>query len=237
MPRYPEPPRANDSKDYILEDFEEKNEIETYGVSGTENTAETADDTAETPAAAEPASPGSKNRKGKLKIYEMTVFAMLGAIMLASKAMLDALPNIHLLGMLTMSYTLVYRRKALVPIYVYIMLNGLVAGFSLWWYPYLYLWAVLWGVTMLLPRDMPDKKARIVYPIVCSLHGLLFGTMYAPAQAIMFHLDFKGMIAWIVAGIPFDLIHAGGNLLAGFLILPTVRLLKKLNAMGDKIIR
>ena len=216
-----------------MEDFEEKNEIETYAETG----ADTADVTPDDSSGAELMPPESKKRKGKLKVYEMTVFAMLGAIMLASKAMLDALPNIHLLGMLTMAYTLVYRRKALVPIYVYIMLNGLVAGFSLWWYPYLYLWAVLWGVTMLLPQNMPDKKARIVYPIVCSLHGLLFGTMYAPAQAIMFQLDFDGMIAWIIAGIPFDLIHAAGNFFAGFLVLPTVRLLRKLNAMGEKIIR
>jgi len=177
-----------------------------------------------------------KKNKGKLTIYEMTVFAMLGAIMLASKAMLDALPNIHMLGMLTMAYTIVYRKKALVPIYVYVMLNGLVAGFSLWWYPYLYLWAVLWGVTMLLPQNMPQKKAVFVYPVVCALHGLLFGTMYAPAQAIMFHLDFKGMIAWIIAGIPFDLVHCGGNFVMGFLVIPTVKLLRKLNAMGSRII-
>ncbi len=177
-----------------------------------------------------------KKNKGKLTIYEMTVFAMLGAIMLASKAMLDALPNIHMLGMLTMAYTIVYRKKALVPIYVYVMLNGLVAGFSLWWYPYLYLWAILWGVTMLLPQNMPQKRAVFVYPVVCALHGLLFGTMYAPAQAIMFHLDFKGMIAWIIAGIPFDLIHCGGNFVMGFLVIPTVKLLRRLNAMGSRII-
>ena len=184
------------------------------------------------------AAPKKKTRStGKMTIYEMTVFSMLGAIMLASKAMLDALPNIHLLGMFTMAYTLVYRKKALIPIYVYVMLNGLVAGFALWWYPYLYLWAVLWAVTMLLPKNMPEKKARIVYPIVCSLHGLLFGTMYAPAQAIMFNLDFKGMITWIIAGIPYDLIHAAGNFAAGFLILPTVKLLNKLNKLGNKIVQ
>ena len=184
------------------------------------------------------AAPKKKTRStGKMTIYEMTVFSMLGAIMLASKAMLDALPNIHLLGMFTMAYTLVYRKKALIPIYVYVFLNGLVAGFALWWYPYLYLWAVLWAVTMLLPKNMPEKKARIVYPIVCSLHGLLFGTMYAPAQAIMFNLDFKGMITWIIAGIPYDLIHAAGNFAAGFLILPTVKLLNKLNKLGNKIVQ
>lgn len=153
---------------------------------------------------------------------------MLGALMFCSKIMLEFLPNIHLLGMFTMAYTLAFGIRALIPIYIYIFINGIYAGFNMWWYPYLYLWTILWGVTMLLPKNMPDKKARILYPIVCSLHGLLFGTLYAPAQAVMFHLGFKGMIAWIIAGLPWDAVHAVGNLAAGCLVLPVSKLLKKL---------
>ncbi len=149
--------------------------------------------------------------------------------MFVSKILMEFLPNIHLLGMFTMLYTIVYRKKALIPIYIYVLINGVYAGFSMWWLPYLYIWTILWGVTMLLPRKMSDKKAAIIYPIVCCLHGLLFGTLYAPAQALMFGLNFKAMLAWIVAGLPFDAIHGFGNLLAGLLILPLSRLLKKLN--------
>ena len=54
---------------------------------------------------------------------------------------MELLPNIHLLGMLTMVYTIVFRIKALIPIYVYVFLNGIFAGFSPWWIPYLYIWA------------------------------------------------------------------------------------------------
>ena len=73
----------------------------------------------------------------------MIVFAMLGTIMFCSKILLEVLPNIHLLGMLTMTYTVVFRRKALIPIYIYVMLNGLYAGFNIWWIPYLYIWTIL----------------------------------------------------------------------------------------------
>ena len=142
---------------------------------------------------------------------------------------MEAIPNVHLLGMFTMLLTVVYRARALYPIYTYVLLNGLMAGFSPWWLPYLYIWAVLWGVTMLLPRNMPGKVAAVVYPLVCALHGLAFGTLYAPAQALMFGLDFNGMVAWILAGLPFDLVHAAGNLCAGLLILPFSKLLRRLN--------
>lgn len=163
-----------------------------------------------------------------LKIWEMAVFAMLGALMFCSKIVMEFLPNVHLLGALTMVYTLVFRKKALIPIYVYVVLNGVFAGFNLWWVPYLYIWTILWGITMLLPKRMPKKVACVVYPIVCSIHGFAFGTLYAPAQALMFGLNFRQMLAWIVAGFPFDVIHGVSNFVAGLLIFPLSQLLFKL---------
>lgn len=148
--------------------------------------------------------------------------------MFVSKLVLEFLPNVHLLGALTMVYTIVYRKQALIPIYVYVFLNGLYAGFNLWWVPYCYLWAILWAVTMLLPKKMPVKAAVPVYMAVCSLHGLLFGTLYAPFQALAFGLGFKGMLAWIVSGLPWDVVHAVGNLVAGTLIVPLSRVLARL---------
>jgi energy-coupling factor transport system substrate-specific component len=169
-----------------------------------------------------------KNAKHALSVREMAIFSMLAALMFCSKVIMDALPNIHLLGMFIMVYTLVYRAKALIPIYLFIFMTGLYGGFGLWWIPYLYIWAILWGVAMLLPRRMPKAVAAIVYPAVCALHGFAYGTLYAPAQALIFGLDFDGMIAWIIAGLPFDLVHGLGNLVAGFLILPLSDLLLQL---------
>jgi len=164
----------------------------------------------------------------KINIKETAVFAMLGTLMYASKILMQALPNIHLLGMLIMVITLVYRAKALYPIYIYVFLEGLMGGFSTWWIPYLYVWTVLWGMTMLLPKNIPNKVKPIVYIIVCALHGFLFGVLYAPVQALLFGLDFKGMIAWIAAGFTFDIIHGISNLLCGTLICPLVSLLKRI---------
>lgn len=168
-------------------------------------------------------------RKRFVSPVEMTVFAMLGALMFCSKIIMEWAPNVHLLGMFTMVYTLVYRKKGLIPIYVYVMLNGIYAGFSAWWVPYLYIWTVLWGVTMLLPRHMPKAAQAVVYPLVCGLHGLAFGTLYAPAQALMFGLNFQQTLAWIAAGLPWDVVHGLGNLAAGLLILPLSSLLRQLD--------
>lgn len=151
---------------------------------------------------------------------------MLGAVMYASKLIMEFAPNIHLLGVFTIAFTVVYRKKALYPIYIYVMLNGMFYGFPTWWLPYLYLWTVLWGVVMLLPKNMPKKVQPVVYMLVCSLHGFLFGTLYAPAQALLYGMSFEGMIAWIIAGLPWDCIHGISNFFCGMLIVPIISALR-----------
>lgn len=146
--------------------------------------------------------------------------------MYASKILMEIAPNVHLLGVFTIAFTVVYRRKALYPIYIYVILNGVFSGFSSWWIPYLYIWTILWGAAMLLPQNMPKKIRPLVYMSVCAAHGLLFGILYAPAQAVLFGLNFQGMIAWIAAGLPFDLIHGISNFFCGILIVPVISALK-----------
>lgn len=151
---------------------------------------------------------------------------MLGALMYASKAIMEILPNIHLIGVFVIALTVVYRKKALYPIYTFVFITGIVSGFTTWWIPYLYIWTLLWVGAMLLPKKLPEKLKPIIYMVLCALHGFLYGTLYAPMQAILFGLDFEGMIAWIIAGLSFDITHGISNFFCGVLIYPIVKLLK-----------
>ena len=169
-----------------------------------------------------------KKTKEKITLRELTLFAMFAAIMLASKLLMESLPNIHAIGMFTMLFTVVYRKRALIPLYIYIFLNGMIYGFPFWWIPYLYIWMVLWGITMLLPKNMPPKWAMVAYPVVCAIHGFGYGILYAPCQALMYNLRGDALWAWIVAGFYFDFLHGIGNFFLGFLIFPLAKILVKL---------
>ena len=162
----------------------------------------------------------------KLTTKEIAVFGILGGVMYASKLIMEAAPNIHLLGVFTIAFTVVYRKKALYPIYVFVLLTGIFGGFAAWWVPYLYIWTILWGAVMLLPRNIPVKAKPVVYMTVCAAHGFLYGTLYAPAQAVLFGLSLKGMAAWIIAGLPWDCIHGISNFFCGILIMPVISILK-----------
>ncbi len=153
---------------------------------------------------------------------------MLGAIMFISKVIMEFLPNIHAIAMFIAVFTLVYRWHALIPIYLYVFLVGLYNGFGTWWVPYIYIWTILWAFIMLIPKRLSIKKKAVISTILCGLHGITYGILYAPFQALAFGLSFEGMFAWIVAGFPFDIVHMCGNIAMSFLILPLYKAIVKL---------
>ncbi len=170
-----------------------------------------------------------KTGRAGLTVAEIVIFAMLGAMMYASKILMEILPNIHLLGMFTVTLTVVYRRRALYPIFVYIFLQA-VTAVGYWWIPYIYIWPILWAAVMLLPRNMSPRVAMVVYPLVCSLHGFLFGVLYAPFEALLHGLDLQATLIWIANGFfGFDIIHGISNFCAGLLIVPLAALIRKLD--------
>ena len=139
----------------------------------------------------------------RLTVKEMAVFGMLAGLMFASKQIMEVLPNVHLLGVFTIAITLVYRRKALYPIYGFVLIQGLFSGFAL------------------------GRVKPLQVMLLCAAHGYLYGTLYAPAQALLFGLDWKGMVTWILAGLPWDFVHGTSNFFCGLLILPLARTLQK----------
>lgn len=172
-------------------------------------------------------------RKKRITVFEIALFGMFGALMFLTQWLMEAIPNIHPLAMFIAAFTVVYRWKALIPLYVYIFIEGVVGGFAAWWLPYLYIWLSLWGAVMLAAaalekRGVPAKWRTVVYMVLCALHGLTFGAAYAPVQALLFGLSFKATLAWIAAGLWFDLAHGAGNFAAGALVVPLAALLRKL---------
>lgn len=161
--------------------------------------------------------------------YHAAIFGMFGALMFASKYLMELLPNIHLLALFLGAITAVYRVRALIPLYLYVFLDGLIHGFSLWWLPYLYVFLPLFLGFLAIPRRAPRWLKAILYPTVAALHGFAFGMLYAPAQALLFGLDsLDKVLAWIAVGIPFDIVHGISNAAFGTLILPFAMLIERL---------
>lgn len=183
----------------------------------------------------QPAPRGNRRRKALLTIYEIAVFGMLGALMMVSDLLMNFIPNVHLVGVMIVVLTVVYRWKALFPIYVYVLLIGLMEGIGLWWLPYLYIWTLLWGMIMLLPKRMPTWLAPIVYTLVCGLHGFGFGFWWIPSQMLLMNFSLKQALVWWQFGFfTADIPHGIGNLIGSTLVIPLVTLIRKLDKQVRK---
>lgn len=151
--------------------------------------------------------------------------ALLGAILHVSQAAMAFLPNIEPVSILLLVYTLCFGRKTLMALYAYVLLQGVTYGFGLWWFMYLYVWAILYLVVRLLRRN----DSVLVWAVVNGLFGLSFGALCSlpylliggPATAL----------AWWVSGLPFDILHCAGNfVLTLALYRPLMRVLRFVKA-------
>lgn len=82
----------------------------------------------------------------------IAVLAVCTALVFALQVALAAIPNGECVTLLFILYTLYFRKRTLYIIYAFALLEGMVYGFGLWWFMYLYVWTILWAVVTLLGR-------------------------------------------------------------------------------------
>ena len=159
---------------------------------------------------------------------ELTLFGVLGALTFAAKYVMSALPNIEPVSLMVMLFAVVFGRKCLYPIYLYVMLEFLFYGLNLWSINYLYIWLVLaLGAYLLRKMEHP-----LGWAILSGTFGLLFGALCGIVD--VFIGGFGYAVAKWVSGIPFDISHCIGNFVIALLLFKPMRqLMQKLyNRMG-----
>lgn len=141
----------------------------------------------------------------KQPLVELLVLAQLAAVLFVLKMAMALLPNLEPVTLLIIVYTLVFGRKAIYIIYIYVGLELLVWGIGLWNLNYLYIWLILF----LLTRALGRMESRLGWAVLAGAFGLCFGLLCFPVYAIAGGWNY-GITSWI-SGIPYDLIHCAGN--------------------------
>lgn len=141
----------------------------------------------------------------KLTVKELVLTALLSALLLTSQVALAVLPNIEVVSLLVILYTLFFKKKTLYIIYIFAILEGLVYGFGTWWFMYLYVWTILWGITTLFK----EEKNPVIWAFISGFFGLLFGTLCSVPYFIIGGVNMG--LSWIAAGLMADVIHGVGN--------------------------
>jgi energy-coupling factor transport system substrate-specific component len=158
-----------------------------------------------------------------MTVREILFFGLFGAILVVVQVALAILPNIELVSFFIIIYTLVLGKKVFFPICVFVIVEGLIFGFGLWWFSYLYIWFILTIAVLLLRKN----KQPIIWAIISGVFGLLFGAL--TAIPYLFYGGIGAAAAYWVNGIVFDLLHCGGNVVVTALLFrPVYNLVKKL---------
>lgn len=161
------------------------------------------------------------------RLTDLCLMAMMGVLLVISKEVLAFLPNVELVSLLTILFTLVFRKRVIGALGVFLLLEGVLYGFGLWWLMYLYIWPLL----ALLTWFFRWMKHSWQWALFSGIYGLAFGSLCALVYLPMGGLSM--MIAWIISGLTFDLFHAGGNFLLALLLYHPLR--KALDALDRRL--
>ncbi len=156
------------------------------------------------------------------KVIQIVTIGVLSAILLVGQLGLAFLPNIEIVSTLIILYTLTYKRQVFPIIMIFVLLEGIIFGFGIWWISYLYIWNILALIVLVLHK----MDSAILWAVVSGIYGLLFGALCAIPYLISGGPG--AAFAYWSAGIPYDILHCGGNFtLTLVLYRPLLGLLKR----------
>ena len=148
------------------------------------------------------------------------------AILEASKLALDFLPNIEVVTLLFIVYTIFYGRKTLFVAVGFTLIECILKGFNVWSVMYLYIWPLLILIVSFVNKRRVEP---VFYYFLSAFFGLFFGMFCAIPY--LFLGGVKTAVSWWIAGIPYDIIHCIGNFVVCLLLFkPLCAIMKKVTA-------
>lgn len=107
------------------------------------------------------------------KTRELVIMGVLTGVVFLGQVFMGFLPNVEIVTLLFMLYTLVFGKKVFLMIYVFVFLEGIFYGFGLWWLNYLYVWSVQAVITWLCRK----QKSVVFWSILSGFYGISFGAL------------------------------------------------------------
>lgn len=141
-----------------------------------------------------------------MSVKKLTRVALLGATLYVLQVGFAFLPNIELVSLLIILYTLVFGKETLLIITVFNIFEGLQWGFGTWWVSYLYAWPLLCIAVLGIKKIA--KEEFIIYGVLSGIFGLTFGALFA---ALYLFIDPAYAISYWITGFPWDVVHGVFN--------------------------
>lgn len=156
---------------------------------------------------------------------DIAIAGIMTALLTAGKMVLSFIPNIEIVSFMIIMFSVHFGRKTLISVFAFVLIEGLIYGFGIWWIGYVYIWPLL----CLISCAVRKNASRFLLTIISTIFGLFFGFLSSFPYIFMGTAN-PGIgyaLTWWIAGIPYDLIHCFGNLAVMLcLYVPVSRVLK-----------
>lgn len=143
--------------------------------------------------------------KGRISVRDIALIGMMTAALEAAKLAMSFLPNVELVTLLVILFTLCLGGKALAAVFAFVGVECLVWGIGLWTIMYLYIWPLLALLALLFRR----QESVLFWSVLSGFFGLFFGALCAIPY--FFIGGVQTAAAWWIAGIPWDILHGVSN--------------------------
>ena len=158
----------------------------------------------------------------RLGSKDIALVGMMVATIEAGKLAMSFLPNIEPVTLFIILYTLIFGPTVLYAIFIFVILEGFLYGFGIWWFVYLYIWPLLSILTIIFRK----YTSLWFWTFFSTLFGLSFGLL--SSFTTLFLSGPQAAFSYFIAGIPFDLLHGIGNFaMTAALFLPLRKILTK----------
>lgn len=162
------------------------------------------------------------------RLRQLVLLALFGALLFVAQVALAWAANVELVTLLLLLLAVTYGWKTLIPLYLFVLAEGLYYGFSQWFINYLYVWLVPVVLGVLFRRC----TSRWFWAILAGGFGLIFGALCS--VPMLFVGGVPAMVSYIVSGLSFDAVHCVGNFLSVlWLFVPLRRVLYDLNRQSN----
>ena len=104
---------------------------------------------------------GKKPAALHTRVLRLVLSGLMGALLVVSKQAMSGLPNIEPVTLLVILFALELPRETPGAVTVFILLQGVLYGFGLWWAMYLYVWYLLALLAWLLRRKFAISAVRV----------------------------------------------------------------------------
>ena len=160
-------------------------------------------------------------KNSKLRVKDVALFGVLAALTFGAKMVMSGLPNIEPVSLMIMIFAVVFGKKGLYPMYVYVVMEFLFFGFGLWNINYLYIWLILFVAAWLLRK----MESPVGWAILSGSFGLCFGALCGIVDIFIGGWGYA-LTKWM-AGLNFDLWHCAGNFFIALLLFNPLRKLSE----------